>query len=207
MSLKAEQFVGKRFCRLLVVKQAPSRDKRTRWWCLCDCGVQKEMSSKNLLNGHTRSCGCLQREKVRANKCRKGLRPSNWKGIGDMSSSHWKRICWCARVRGLEISITHQYCVDLFQAQQGKCALSGQQIKFTDIGDETRSTGTASLDRIDSSKGYIPGNVQWVDKRIQRMKSNFPQNEFIELCRMVSDFQKTFPKSVCQNTQNKTLEV
>lgn len=45
--------------------------------------------------------------------------------------------------------------------------------------------GDASLDRIDSSKGYIPGNVQWVDKRVNYMKQALPEGEFAELCRLV----------------------
>jgi hypothetical protein len=42
---------------------------------------------------------------------------------------------------------------------------------------------TASLDRIDSSKGYIIGNVQWAHKMVNRMKNDMPQEEFIEFCR------------------------
>jgi hypothetical protein len=45
---------------------------------------------------------------------------------------------------------------------------------------------TASLDRIDSSKGYVEGNVQWVHKRINIMKNDLSDSEFIEWCRVVS---------------------
>jgi len=44
---------------------------------------------------------------------------------------------------------------------------------------------TASLDRIDSSKGYIEGNVQWVHRKINMMKQSYTQEEFIELCQAV----------------------
>lgn len=49
---------------------------------------------------------------------------------------------------------------------------------------------TASLDRIDSSKGYIEGNVQWVHKRINKMKLDDSDTEFIEWCRLIADFNK-----------------
>jgi len=55
--------VGSRFERLLVLEM----DNRnvtgeTRWLCQCDCGTQKTVRAYNLKAGHTRSCGCLQRE-------------------------------------------------------------------------------------------------------------------------------------------------
>ena len=41
---------------------------------------------------------------------------------------------------------------------------------------------TASLDRIDSSKGYTKSNIQWVHKDINKMKSDFSMLRFLELC-------------------------
>jgi hypothetical protein len=48
----------------------------------------------------------------------------------------------------------------------------------------------ASLDRIDSSKGYIDGNVQWVHKEVNEMKMQATQNEFIEYCNLVAEFNR-----------------
>jgi hypothetical protein len=42
------------------------------------------------------------------------------------------------------------------------------------------------LDRIDSSKGYIVGNVQWVHKHVNVMKNIFSQEMFIFICNQVS---------------------
>ena len=41
---------------------------------------------------------------------------------------------------------------------------------------------TASLDRIDSTKGYSKDNIQWVHKDINCMKMDFSQQYFIDLC-------------------------
>ena len=49
---------------------------------------------------------------------------------------------------------------------------------------------TASLDRIDSCKGYTIDNVQWVHKWINVMKSDHSQDEFIALCRAVTTHQE-----------------
>ena len=45
---------------------------------------------------------------------------------------------------------------------------------------------TASLDRIDNSKGYIVGNVQWVHKQVNFMKGTMEQKEFIKFCKLIS---------------------
>lgn len=47
---------------------------------------------------------------------------------------------------------------------------------------------TASLDRIDSTKGYIKDNIQWIHKDIQRLKLNFSQTKLIELCQLIIDY-------------------
>lgn len=42
-----------------------------------------------------------------------------------------------------------------------------------------------SKDRIDSNKGYVEGNVQWVCKEINFMKHALSESRFIELCKLV----------------------
>lgn len=73
------------------------------------------------------------------------------------------------------------YLWKLFLKQNGKCALSGLGISFGGLIGEKRSSTTASLDRINSTKGYIKGNVQWVHKHINKMKWDFDQNYFLSL--------------------------
>lgn len=80
----------------------------------------------------------------------------------------------------------------MFLKQNRRCAISGLELTFDYLGNradwkhsETCKI-TASLDRIDSSKGYVEGNVQWVHKRINIMKNDVPQSEFIEWCRTVA---------------------
>lgn len=58
---------GVRFGSLLVTGYAGKRDGRYYWLCRCDCGNTAEIWQSNLLSGHTRSCGCLQRESPRNN--------------------------------------------------------------------------------------------------------------------------------------------
>jgi len=89
---------------------------------------------------------------------------------------------------GWPFEITIEAVWDLFLAQNRKCALSGLPLKFG-----SGNKGNASLDRIDSTKGYTLGNVQWVDKDVNKMKMDLSQPYFIELCRRISALGTRIP--------------
>jgi hypothetical protein len=81
--------------------------------------------------------------------------------------------------RAIPFNITMQEAWDLYQAQGGRCALSGLEISFR--------ARTASLDRIDSSVGYEADNVQWLHKDVNMMKRHYSQEYLIDLCRRIVD--------------------
>lgn len=81
----------------------------------------------------------------------------------------------------LEIDIDRKYIEKLFVKQKCLCALSGIKI-FLGIN--------ASLDRVDSSKGYIKDNVQWIHKDLNQVKGSLDSMYFLEICKNVSDFSK-----------------
>lgn len=41
--------------------------KGGKWHCVCKCGNELDVDTRNLNSGHTQSCGCLQREKAQNN--------------------------------------------------------------------------------------------------------------------------------------------
>lgn len=53
-----ENLLGKKFGRLTVVSANFSK-KTSSWDCICDCGKYAVVSSGNLKNGNSKSCGCL----------------------------------------------------------------------------------------------------------------------------------------------------
>jgi hypothetical protein len=78
--------------------------------------------------------------------------------------------------------------------QQFKCKLSGLSInvtKFTKKTNPDYSKFNASLDRIDSTKGYVEGNVQWVHRDIDKIKWKFEQSYFIKLCKKIAEYNVT----------------
>ena len=59
----APDMIGKRFERLVVVHLVERTTAGLyRWLCQCECGGTTTTNTANLRRGHTKSCGCLQRQ-------------------------------------------------------------------------------------------------------------------------------------------------
>lgn len=62
---KPIDLTGMRFGRFTVISRAENnKDGRAMWLCRCDCGNERIVMGKCLRNGHTKSCGCLNKENV-----------------------------------------------------------------------------------------------------------------------------------------------
>lgn len=145
-----------------------STNKHTYWICKCECGRTKSVSLNDLQNNRSKQCiSC-------SNSTYKGKK----RGYKDISGSYWCRLKHGAKNRTIAFEIDIEYAWGIFLLQKGRCALSNKPISLTN--------STASLDRIDSAKGYEPGNVQWVHKTINRLKNNYQEKEFVELCTSIS---------------------
>lgn len=58
MSERTFDLTGKRFGKLTVVAFDRYENGSSWWLCRCDCGGEKVVNRKYLMNGHTWSCGC-----------------------------------------------------------------------------------------------------------------------------------------------------
>lgn len=125
----------------------------------CSCGYKTNLNKGSLINPKSSMC---------CSSC------ASFKGVGDLAGAYITEMKRSAKDRGLEFNIDTQYIWDLLISQNFKCALTGESITVSK--NWRKYEFTASLDRIDSTKGYIPGNVQWVHKIINRLKSNFPEH-------------------------------
>ena len=72
MSKSIIKLTGKRFGRLTVLNKRKVKKETVFWLCKCICGNKKWISLNHLPNGHTKSCGCLQREKAKEAKTTHG---------------------------------------------------------------------------------------------------------------------------------------
>ena len=173
--------IGKVFGSLTVKEEhSTTRNGHTRYKCECQCGNITNVLGTHLRQGNTISCGC-------ANK--KGSEHKQWNGVGEMSGDFWYNHIVRSAIGGkgrkpIDLIITKEYVWDLFIKQERKCALSGIELNFPKTNSDR--TYTSSLDRIDSSKGYIEGNVQWVHKDINMMKRIYNNEYFIKMCTMVA---------------------
>lgn len=178
-----EDIIGKQFGALKVLS-LDKMERHPKWnrfvyhyRCECKCGNVKNIVRSNLVTGHTGSCGCLKRRYGSANP--------TFYGFGEIGSRFWGSIKNKAESRNLSFDISIEEAWQKFEDQGRCCALTGTPINFI-VSNDSKSK-TASLDRIDSNKGYVRGNIQWVHKNINWMKGVFSTERFIELCRMVSD--------------------
>jgi len=148
--------------------------------CHClNCGNEKFIVlQSSIKRGLTTSCGCRRDQYLRNS----GPNNSGFIGFGEIGRKFWGRCQRSAERRGLEFTITIENAWLLFEKQSRKCAFTGYPLVF---GFGKNSRTTASIDRIDNSKGYIEGNIQWVHKRINLMRNTLTTNEFIDWCRMV----------------------
>lgn len=74
---KKIDLTGKTFGRLTVLKEDDARSGgHVKWICKCNCGNPEfiSISGRHLRDGHTKSCGCLQKEKA-ANLMKNQIQP------------------------------------------------------------------------------------------------------------------------------------
>ena len=171
---KRYDITGKIYGYLIVVKfshihKSPKGHTVSYWECLCNCGKIIKCSIGDLnRSGPNKSCGCYKGFYAKLAEDKKGAKSANLSGIGELPGSYFFMLKTNAKIKKRIFEITKEYVWDLFLKQNKKCALSGIDLKFNTK--HSIYDGTASLDRIDSLKGYIEGNVQWVHKDINLMK-------------------------------------
>ncbi len=170
---------NQRFGDLLVVGQRDiSQPKAPRRLCKCTCGNRGLYREAELLKGLRQRC---------ASCAKTGSRNPGWKGCGELNGWYWGVVLRGARKRNLKVTITIKDAWKKFLKQNRQCALSGVLLV---IGAPGQCNGTASLDRIDSNKGYTQCNIQWVHKKINLMKLDLPQEEFLTFCRLITENKK-----------------
>lgn len=106
-----------------------------------------------------------------------GENSHRWKGHREISGKFLSQYRRDAATKNRVWDVAPEYLWGVWEDQDGRCAYTGWDL--------THGVD-ASLDRIDSRDGYVVGNVQWVHRNINRMKSDFSEDEFIRMCEAVA---------------------
>ena len=132
----------------------------------CKCGSEHYMTSTALLSNtrwfQCKTCSNLNNIEL--------LSIRNGK-VGDLSISMVNRIKSKAISRKIEFDLSVEYLWNLFVIQNGICAITGDKINHI---------SEASLDRINSNKGYVENNVQWTTKQANKCKHILSMKELYE---------------------------
>lgn len=149
--------------------------------CICDCGTIKYVRTSHITRGLSKQCDKCRLQSYYTNK------------IGCIPMMDIQRYKAGALKRRKQWSVDPQYLYDLYEEQGRLCAISGTPIGFSEKGVGTvgaKDISTASLDRIDSSKGYIVGNLQWVHKDINKMKMDLQEEDFFRIVKQIYEHKK-----------------
>lgn len=142
---RAEDLTGKIFGRWTVLSRTNDKfDGKVKWKCRCICGAEKDsVSSRDLKQGKTKSCGCLRDEMKRKGPYR----------------AKFNRLLHSASSRGLRCEITFDDFVCLTLAAK-VCEYCGHGLDASEYTQHKGQLGKGcNLDRKDNSKGYSLENV------------------------------------------------
>lgn len=104
--------------------------------------------------------------------------------LGNAKITIWRR-----NLIDKPMSIDRLYLIELWEKQEGRCAITGDQMQLASSG--KHNPMKVSMDQIIPRGGYVRGNVQLVCMYANYMKRNLPMEKFVDACRKVA---ARFPK-------------
>lgn len=167
--------MGQTFGRLSVIARAAENRKsgEARWICRCSCGGSRVVPGRNLRSGRTQSCGCIKREKLRAERTTHGK----------CKTPTYK--VWCRM-----INRCYRDKDERFKNYGGRgitvCDRWRQSFShfLEDMGD--RPGEGYSIDRINNDGNYCPENCHWIllkdqasNKSNNRIISGFGEEKYL----------------------------
>jgi hypothetical protein len=163
--------IGDKFKHWTVLEGPIYKNSTAYYKVRCDCGTEAyKLPIELMYKDRDFQCEkCCQKERAFNTTLKNGR-------VGDLTLTEYTRLRRSAEKRGYVFEVTIEYLWNLFQEQKQICAITGDYIP---------TIKEASLDRIDNSKGYIEGNVQWVTHQANVSKHIMSMDELYEFCKKV----------------------
>ena len=151
------------------------------------CKKYKPMTSKFFPRRNNVKCGygshCKECEKERK-KIKRATQE-----INDRDRFLSRLLSGCktrALKNNIPFDLTKEQLIELFEKQNGKCALSNLEMQT--VIKAGKNPFNVSIDRIKPGRAYSLSNIRLVCNSINTMRSNLSDEEFLSFCKAVVDY-------------------
>lgn len=177
MGRKQEDLTGKVFNKLTVIKHL----ENGKWLCKCDCGNEVIVKSGNLKNGHTKSCGCLRKQKMsnlgkltgKINSKIAGFNNRKYKDLPYDNTFIKLYRRWNQILNRCNNKNSSYYKNGIKVCNEWKNDFRNFYHWAINNGfDSTLKWQDCTIDRINNKSGYNPNNCRWVNLFVQARNKN-----------------------------------
>lgn len=164
MGKKLNIKIGTKYGRLIIIEEAKKSLTKRMFRCSCECGGYATVRLNQLVNGMTKSCGCLKKENflntpVFVKHGMSGKQFYNiYKGMIGRCERPYTNSYELYGGRGIKClwKTLEDFKKDMYESYLEHVALYGEK--------------QTSIDRLDNNGNYYKGNCKWATKS-QQMKN------------------------------------
>lgn len=158
----AQDITGQTFNYWTVVSRAGTKGGKAAWNCLCKCGALGVVFGNELRSGHSKSCGCYQKEVASETNSTHGMR-------------HTKEYAaWCA----MWTRCTNPNAINYANYGGRGVQVCDRWKSFENFYADMGASNGLTLDRIDPDENYEPSNCRWATRKAQN--NNRRNNHMID---------------------------
>ena len=149
------------------------------WEFVCECGESKWCDPSSFFRKNYRACKECHKKSLGV----RGASHFRYKGTKDIPHRYFSALKQGAVARGLIFDISIDDIQEQLEEQNFLCVYTGTRLVFGN----SVELGNASVDRINSQVGYVRGNIQIIDKKVNIMKWDMDEEEFLSLCKIITE--------------------